>query len=147
MSVQNSTLSIEDFHGKLQEATNFPLRPFVIPFLKANLPLLQRELLHCARLAKLPPAQYLSTHQHLLLELGGLVGAGVGGAPQLPPMPPAHPTLSSVATPNGGPCTPAGTPSLASPFDSPDLLLELNESGKRRGGEHRWVGGEKRSIV
>ncbi len=34
LSLQNSTLTIEEFHSKLQEATNFPLRPFVIPFLK-----------------------------------------------------------------------------------------------------------------
>lgn len=33
---QNSHLSIEEFHAKLQEATNFPLRPFVIPFLKVS---------------------------------------------------------------------------------------------------------------
>ena len=33
---QNSTLTIEEFHSKLQEATNFPLRPFVIPFLKVR---------------------------------------------------------------------------------------------------------------
>ena len=33
---QNSHLSIEEFHAKLQEATNFPLRPFVIPFLKVK---------------------------------------------------------------------------------------------------------------
>lgn len=33
---QNSTLTIEEFHSKLHEATNFPLRPFVIPFLKVN---------------------------------------------------------------------------------------------------------------
>lgn len=32
--LQNSTVTIEEFHCKLQEATNFPLRPFVIPFLK-----------------------------------------------------------------------------------------------------------------
>ncbi|KAG7258798.1 hypothetical protein CRUP_001182 [Coryphaenoides rupestris] len=57
LGLVNSTLTIEEFHSKLQEATNFPLRPFVIPFLKANLPLLQRELLHCARLAKQTPAQ------------------------------------------------------------------------------------------
>jgi len=31
---QNSQLSVEEFHAKLQQATNFPLRPFVIPFLK-----------------------------------------------------------------------------------------------------------------
>ncbi|XP_030915985.1 protein CBFA2T3 [Geospiza fortis] len=64
----NSTLTIEEFHAKLQEATNFPLRPFVIPFLKATLPLLQRELLHCARMAKQTPAQYLAQHEQLLLD-------------------------------------------------------------------------------
>lgn len=36
VSLQNSTLTIEEFHAKLQEATNFPLRPFVIPFLKVS---------------------------------------------------------------------------------------------------------------
>lgn len=34
--LQNSTLTIEEFHSKLQEATNFPLRPFVVPFLKVG---------------------------------------------------------------------------------------------------------------
>jgi len=29
-------VTIEEFHCKLQEATNFPLRPFVIPFLKVT---------------------------------------------------------------------------------------------------------------
>ena len=38
LSLQNSTLTIEEFHAKLQEATNFPLRPFVIPFLKVGVP-------------------------------------------------------------------------------------------------------------
>eukprot|EP00061_Rhincodon_typus_P017100 g45652.t1 len=33
----------------------------------ANLPLLQRELLHCARSAKQTPAQYLAQHEHLVL--------------------------------------------------------------------------------
>ncbi|XP_038224077.1 protein CBFA2T3 isoform X12 [Dermochelys coriacea] len=68
LGLVNSTLTIEEFHSKLQEATNFPLRPFVIPFLKANLPLLQRELLHCARMAKQTPAQYLAQHEQLLLD-------------------------------------------------------------------------------
>ncbi|KAJ8369600.1 hypothetical protein SKAU_G00096280 [Synaphobranchus kaupii] len=67
LALVNSTVTIEEFHARLQEATNFPLRPFVIPFLKANLPLLQRELLHCARAAKQTPAQYLSQHEHLVL--------------------------------------------------------------------------------
>uniref|UniRef100_A0A8C6LTH7 TAFH domain-containing protein n=1 Tax=Nothobranchius furzeri TaxID=105023 RepID=A0A8C6LTH7_NOTFU len=34
LGLVNSTLTIEEFHTKLHEATNFPLRPFVIPFLK-----------------------------------------------------------------------------------------------------------------
>ncbi|NXO79980.1 MTG16 protein, partial [Sitta europaea] len=61
LGLVNSTLTIEEFHAKLQEATNFPLRPFVIPFLK-------RELLHCARMAKQTPAQYLAQHEQLLLD-------------------------------------------------------------------------------
>uniref|UniRef100_A0A8C4QMU9 CBFA2/RUNX1 partner transcriptional co-repressor 3 n=1 Tax=Eptatretus burgeri TaxID=7764 RepID=A0A8C4QMU9_EPTBU len=77
LGLVNSTISIEDFHSKLQEATNFPLRPFVIPFLKANLPLLQRELLHCARLAKQTPAQYLALHERALLH-------GTATTPPLP---------------------------------------------------------------
>lgn len=36
--------------------------------LQANLPLLQRELLHCARMAKQTPAQYLAQHEQLLLD-------------------------------------------------------------------------------
>ncbi|CAI9744349.1 protein CBFA2T3 isoform X2 [Octopus vulgaris] len=68
LGLVNSHLSIEEFHAKLQEATNFPLRPFVIPFLKANLPLLQRELLHCARMAKQTPQQYLAQNEHILFD-------------------------------------------------------------------------------
>ncbi|ELU02685.1 hypothetical protein CAPTEDRAFT_223427 [Capitella teleta] len=68
LSLVNSHMSIEEFHAKLQEATNFPLRPFVIPFLKANLPLLQRELLHCARLAKQSPQQYLTHNERILFD-------------------------------------------------------------------------------
>uniref|UniRef100_A0A2K5KXM1 RUNX1 partner transcriptional co-repressor 1 n=1 Tax=Cercocebus atys TaxID=9531 RepID=A0A2K5KXM1_CERAT len=62
----------------------------VIP-LQANLPLLQRELLHCARLAKQNPAQYLAQHEQLLLDA-----------------------------------------STTSPVDSSELLLDVNENGKRR---------------
>ncbi|XP_033754006.1 protein CBFA2T1-like isoform X1 [Pecten maximus] len=68
LGLVNSHLSIEEFHAKLQEATNFPLRPFVIPFLKANLPLLQRELLHCARMAKQTPQQFLNQNEHILFD-------------------------------------------------------------------------------
>lgn len=60
------------------------------PF-KANLPLLQRELLHCARLAKQTPAQYLAQHEQLLLDANA-----------------------------------------SSPLDSSEIMLEMNEHGKRR---------------
>ncbi|XP_045081157.1 protein CBFA2T3 isoform X2 [Coregonus clupeaformis] len=91
LGLVNSTLTIEEFHSKLQEATNFPLRPFVIPFLKANLPLLQRELLYCARMAKQTPAQYLAQHEQLLLDANA-----------------------------------------SSPLDSSEIMMEINEHGKRR---------------
>lgn len=68
LALVNSHLTVEEFHAKLQQATNFPLRPFVIPFLKANLPLLQRELLHCAHLAKQSPHQYLIHNERLLFD-------------------------------------------------------------------------------
>uniref|UniRef100_A0A8C6L421 Uncharacterized protein n=1 Tax=Nothobranchius furzeri TaxID=105023 RepID=A0A8C6L421_NOTFU len=58
---------------------------------RANLPLLQRELLHCARLAKQTPAQYLAQHEQLLLDANA-----------------------------------------SSPLDSSEIMLEMNEHGKRR---------------
>ncbi|XP_031197548.1 protein CBFA2T3 isoform X2 [Mastomys coucha] len=106
LGLVNSTLTIEEFHSKLQEATNFPLRPFVIPFLKANLPLLQRELLHCARLAKQTPAQYLAQHEQLLLDA-----------------------------------------SATSPVDSSELLLEVNENGKRRTPDRTKENGSDRDPL
>ncbi|XP_026988797.2 protein CBFA2T3 isoform X1 [Tachysurus fulvidraco] len=106
LGLVNSTLTIEEFHSKLQEATNFPLRPFVIPFLKANLPLLQRELLHCARLAKQTPAQYLAQHEQLLLDANA-----------------------------------------NSPLDSSEILLELNEHGKRRTPDRTKEAGSERDAL
>ncbi|XP_032320487.1 protein CBFA2T3 isoform X10 [Camelus ferus] len=106
LGLVNSTLTIEEFHAQLQEATNFPLRPFVIPFLKANLPLLQRELLHCARLAKQTPAQYLAQHEQLLLDA-----------------------------------------SASSPIDSSELLLEVNENGKRRTPDRTKENGSDRDPL
>uniref|UniRef100_A0A8X9AEP3 CBFA2/RUNX1 partner transcriptional co-repressor 3 n=3 Tax=Sus scrofa TaxID=9823 RepID=A0A8X9AEP3_PIG len=106
LGLVNSTLTIEEFHSKLQEATNFPLRPFVIPFLKANLPLLQRELLHCARLAKQTPAQYLAQHEQLLLDANA-----------------------------------------SSPIDSSELLLDVNDNGKRRTPDRTKENGSDRDPL
>lgn len=60
--------------------------------------MLQRELLHCARLAKQTPAQYLAQHEQLLLDANA-----------------------------------------SSPIDSSELLLEVNENGKR-GTPDRYSG-------
>ena len=55
--MQAGTISVGDFHHVLQEVTNFPLRPFVLPFLKANIPLLARDV---AALALRSPASAAS---------------------------------------------------------------------------------------
>ena len=67
--LQAGTISVSDFHQVLQEVTNFPLRPFVLPFLKANIPLLSRDVGNLSVLTCQTPLQYLRSHQHLLLEL------------------------------------------------------------------------------
>ncbi|XP_055942762.1 protein CBFA2T1-like isoform X4 [Argiope bruennichi] len=64
----SSSVSIEDFHHKIQEITNYPLRPFAIPFLKSHLPILQTELIHFSRMAKQTPQQYLRQHEHVILD-------------------------------------------------------------------------------
>ncbi|KAH6948661.1 hypothetical protein HPB50_025737 [Hyalomma asiaticum] len=71
LGLVSSTISIEDFHHSIQDITNYPLRPFVVPFLKTHLPLLQTELVHYARAAKQSPAQYLRQHEQLVLDQPG----------------------------------------------------------------------------
>ncbi|NWQ84149.1 MTG16 protein, partial [Columbina picui] len=76
LGLVNSTLTIEEFHAKLQEATNFPLRPFVIPFLKVG-----------------PSLGAMGTSGFVLAK-GGLGVALGSGLPVSPPgtrVPPAHP--------------------------------------------------------
>lgn len=68
LGLVSSTISIEEFHHSVQEITNYPLRPFVVPFLKSHLPLLQAELVHFARVAKQTPTQYLRQHETLVLD-------------------------------------------------------------------------------
>lgn len=66
---QAGTVSLTDFIQVLQEVTNFPLRPFVLPFLRNNIPLLARDVASLAVLTCQTPLQYLKSHQHLLLDL------------------------------------------------------------------------------
>lgn len=46
---QSGGLTSDEFKVALQDATNFPLRPYVLPFLKAHIPFLQREIASLAR--------------------------------------------------------------------------------------------------
>ncbi|XP_017780729.1 PREDICTED: protein CBFA2T1, partial [Nicrophorus vespilloides] len=68
LNLVSSNLSIEEFHHSLQDVTNFPLRPFVLPFLRAHLPILQREIHGLARNSKQSALQYVRTHDHLILD-------------------------------------------------------------------------------
>ncbi|XP_076333826.1 protein CBFA2T3-like isoform X2 [Tachypleus tridentatus] len=68
LSCLNSSVSIEEFHQKIQDITNYPLRSFVIPFLKSHLPMLQTEILHFARLSKQTPQQYLRQYEQAVLD-------------------------------------------------------------------------------
>ncbi|XP_072948200.1 protein CBFA2T2 [Epargyreus clarus] len=65
------TVNIEEFQAGVQECTNYPLRASVPGFLRALLPLAQRDLHARARRAKQTPLQYIRSHEHLVLESGG----------------------------------------------------------------------------
>ncbi|CAG4983133.1 unnamed protein product [Parnassius apollo] len=65
------TMSIEEFQAGVQECTNYPLRASVPGFLRALLPLAQRDLHARARRAKQTPLQYIRSHEHLVLESSG----------------------------------------------------------------------------
>lgn len=49
LSMASGSLSTEEFKTALQEATNFPVRQNVLPFLRSHIPLLQREVISLAR--------------------------------------------------------------------------------------------------
>lgn len=42
-------MSTEEFKQALQESVNFPLRPYVLPFLKSHIPLLKRDIANLAK--------------------------------------------------------------------------------------------------
>ena len=69
-----------------------PLRPYVLPFLKANIPLISREVAGLAVLNCQTPLQYLRAHQHLLAD------------PPPPPPPSSTATLAATsAAPTASP--------------------------------------------
>jgi runt-related transcription factor 1 len=61
-------MSIEEFQQSLQEVTSFPLRPFVLPFLRAHLPLLHRDITQAARSTKQSPLSYCQTHESAFID-------------------------------------------------------------------------------
>ncbi|XP_028968635.1 protein CBFA2T2 [Galendromus occidentalis] len=83
-SVVCATVSLEDFRVKVAELTGLHLKAFVIPFLRANLPVMQNQLLVQAKSAKLNTLEFLSNHSEFLVD------PAINGEPfeifeQLPP--------------------------------------------------------------
>ncbi|XP_066594301.1 protein CBFA2T3 [Prorops nasuta] len=72
LALLSGSMTAEEFHAALQEATNFPLRGFVLPYLKHTLPSLQRDLNHAARANNQTCVQYLRTNESAVLEVVGL---------------------------------------------------------------------------
>ncbi|XP_022649937.1 protein CBFA2T3-like [Varroa destructor] len=79
-----ATISLEEFRCRVAELTGLHLKAFVVPFLRANLPVLQTQLLALAKAAKQSSLEYLSTHEHFLID-GGTSGEPLEIFEQLPP--------------------------------------------------------------
>jgi len=59
-------LAIPDFQRQLQEVTSFPVRPFVLPFLQSNIPLLRERIEKLANAVGMSPSEFLTKHQSVL---------------------------------------------------------------------------------
>ncbi|XP_076239004.1 CBFA2/RUNX1 partner transcriptional co-repressor nervy [Calliopsis andreniformis] len=76
LALLSGSMTAEEFHSALQEATNYRLRGFVLPYLKHTLPSLQRDLSNAARASNQSCAQFLRSNEAAVLEAVGLVAAG-----------------------------------------------------------------------
>ncbi|XP_043264104.1 protein CBFA2T1 [Colletes gigas] len=76
LTLLNGSRTAEEFHSALQEATNYRLRGFVLPYLKHTLPSLQRDLNNAARANNQSCAQFLRSNEAAVLEAVGLLAAG-----------------------------------------------------------------------
>ncbi|XP_029660885.1 protein CBFA2T1 [Formica exsecta] len=76
LALLSGSMTAEEFHSALQEATNFPLRSFVLPYLKHTLPSLQRDLSNAARANNQSCVQFLRSNESAVLETVGLVPSG-----------------------------------------------------------------------
>ncbi|XP_037041535.1 protein CBFA2T2 isoform X1 [Bradysia coprophila] len=68
LSLASGGLTSDEFKVALQEATNFPLRPHVLPFLKTHIPYLQRDIAGMARSCNLSTLQYVRTNENSVFE-------------------------------------------------------------------------------
>ncbi|XP_014294288.1 protein CBFA2T1 [Halyomorpha halys] len=64
------TITVEEFQTALLEITSCPLRPFVVPYLQAYLPLLQKDIKDKTGLIKQGVLEYLTTCDATNLERG-----------------------------------------------------------------------------
>ncbi|XP_033338085.1 CBFA2/RUNX1 partner transcriptional co-repressor nervy [Megalopta genalis] len=76
LALLSGSMAAEEFHQALQEATNYRLRGFVLPYLKHTLPSLQRDLGNAARASNQSSAQFLRSNETAVLEAVGLVSSG-----------------------------------------------------------------------
>ncbi|XP_053981135.1 protein CBFA2T2 [Hylaeus volcanicus] len=76
LTLLNGSRTAEEFHSALQEATNYRLRGFVLPYLKHTLPSFQRDLNNAARASNQNCAQFLRSNEAAVLEAVGLLAAG-----------------------------------------------------------------------
>ncbi|KAL0102946.1 hypothetical protein PUN28_018329 [Cardiocondyla obscurior] len=76
LALLSGSMTAEEFHSALQEATNFPLRSFVLPYLKHTLPSLQRDLNNAARASNQSCVQFLRSNESTVLEAVGLAPSG-----------------------------------------------------------------------
>ncbi|XP_044008249.1 protein CBFA2T1 isoform X2 [Aphidius gifuensis] len=69
-------ISAEEFHSALQDATNFPLRDFVLPYLRHTIPSLKRNLNAAARANNQTCVQFLRSNESAVLETVSLAPSG-----------------------------------------------------------------------
>lgn len=68
LSLSSGGLTVDEFQIAVQEATNFPLRSNVVPFLKTHVPVLQREINILSRASKQTPSQYVRSNESSVME-------------------------------------------------------------------------------
>jgi runt-related transcription factor 1 len=61
-------VSVSEFHHQLQDVTNFPVRPYVLPFLHTNISFLQREIASLSGGSCKSVIEYLRIHEHSILQ-------------------------------------------------------------------------------